>query len=175
MLIVLAGLPGTGKTTIAEELARQLQAVYLRIDAIEQILRDTGAYNNLTNDAGYCVAYVIAEENLRLGRIVIADSENPLALTRDAWLKVASRANAHAVEVELTCSDREAHRRRVEGRVEDLAGIRHPSWESVVHRSYQSWTRSHMVVDTAQRSVEECVRMIRDALAERRTAEQRST
>ncbi len=66
MLIVFAGLPGTGKTTIAEELARELGAVYLRIDAIEQTLRDSGAYNSLTNDAGYCVAYVIAEENLQL-------------------------------------------------------------------------------------------------------------
>jgi predicted kinase len=173
MLIVFAGLPGTGKTTIAEELARELGAVYLRIDAIEQTLRDSGAYNSLTNDAGYCVAYVIAEENLQLGRIVIADSENPLELTRDSWLRVATRANVRAVEVELTCSNREAHRQRVEQRVEDAAGLRHPSWENVVHRLYQSWTRDHMVIDTAQRSVAECVRMIRDALADR--AVQRSS
>jgi predicted kinase len=166
MLIVFAGLPGTGKTTIAEQLARQLGAVYLRIDAIEQTLRDSGAYNNLTNDAGYLVAYVIAEENLQLGRIVIADSENPLELTREAWLKVAARAGVRAVEVELQCSNPEAHRRRVEGRATDMAGIRHPSWESVAHRTYQGWTREHIVVDTAQRSVEECVRIIRDALAE---------
>lgn len=167
MLIVFAGLPGTGKTTIAEELARELAAVYLRIDAIEQTLRDSGAYNNLTNDAGYCVAYVVAEENLRLGRIVIADSENPLELTRDSWLRVAARANVRAVEVELTCSYRETHRQRVERRADDAAGIRHPSWENVVHRLYQSWTRDHMVVDTSQKSVAECVRMIRDALADR--------
>ncbi len=40
MLIALGGLPGTGKTTIARELARQLGAVHLRIDSIEQALRD---------------------------------------------------------------------------------------------------------------------------------------
>jgi predicted kinase len=34
-LIVLAGKPGTGKTTLARGLASTLHAVYLRVDAIE--------------------------------------------------------------------------------------------------------------------------------------------
>ncbi|WP_225152486.1 AAA family ATPase [Bradyrhizobium sp. NBAIM08] len=41
-LIVFGGLPGTGKTTIARELTARLAATYLRIDAIEQPLRDAG-------------------------------------------------------------------------------------------------------------------------------------
>jgi predicted kinase len=167
MLIVFAGLPGTGKTTIAKELARRLEAVYLRIDSIEQTMRDSGAYNNLMDDAGYRVAYVIAEENLRLGRIVIADSVNPLELTRDAWLDVATRADVRAVEVELKCSNAEAHRMRVEGRVADVAGLRLPSWQDVVRREYHSWTRGHIILDTADQSVHDCVRIIHAALAER--------
>lgn len=166
MLIVFAGLPGTGKTTIAKELARLLEAVYLRIDSIEQTLRDSGAYNSLMDDAGYRVAYGIAEENLRLGRTVIADSVNPLELTRDAWLQVATRAGVRAVEVELKCTNIEAHRQRVEERVPDIAGLRLPSWQNVVRREYHSWTREHLVVDTACHNVHDCVGMIRAALAE---------
>jgi predicted kinase len=68
MLIALSGLPGTGKTTIARELVRTLlhesAAVYLRIDSIEQALRDTGL---TVEGEGYSVAYAIAEDNLRLG------------------------------------------------------------------------------------------------------------
>jgi predicted kinase len=35
MLIAFGGLPGTGKTTVAQAVARKLAAVYLRIDTLE--------------------------------------------------------------------------------------------------------------------------------------------
>jgi predicted kinase len=35
MLIVFAGLPGSGKSSIARELAREIGAIWLRIDSIE--------------------------------------------------------------------------------------------------------------------------------------------
>ena len=79
MLIVLSGLPGTGKTTIARALARELSAVNLRIDSIEQALRCEGLR---VEGEGYDVAYAVAEDNLRLGRTVIADCVNPWPLTR---------------------------------------------------------------------------------------------
>jgi predicted kinase len=87
MLIIFGGLPATGKTAIAQELARQIGAVYLRIDSIEQGIRDSGVVSQALNDAGYRIGYAVAEDNLRLGRTVIADSVNPLRLTRDAWTR----------------------------------------------------------------------------------------
>jgi predicted kinase len=41
MLISLSGLPGVGETTIARELARQIGAVHLSIDTIEQAIRSS--------------------------------------------------------------------------------------------------------------------------------------
>ena len=110
MLIIFGGLPGVGKTTIARELARQLGAIHVRVDSIEQAIRDSGTLSQPLNDAGYLVAYAIAEDNLRLGRTVIADSVNPVHLSRDAWIGVAHRARAGAAEVELICSDPQQHR-----------------------------------------------------------------
>ena len=113
-LVVLSGLPGVGKTTIARELAVALTAVHVRIDSIEQALRNGGL---TVYDEGYRVAYAVAEDNLRLGRIVIADCVNPWPLTRREWQAVASRAAARDVNVELVCSDIEEHKRRVESRI----------------------------------------------------------
>jgi predicted kinase len=149
MLIIFAGLPATGKTSIARELARQIGAVYLRIDSIEQAMRDTAAIARSLEDAGYRVGYAVAEDNLRLGRTVVADSVNPLKLTRDAWVAVAKRAHTRAIEVEVLSSDAGEHRRRVEGRMADVPGLRLPAWSEVSSREYHPWDRDHLVVDTA--------------------------
>ena len=160
MLIILGGLPGTGKTTIARELARQLGALYLRIDSIEQAIRDFRAVSKPVDDAGYCIAYVVAEDNLRLGRTVVADSVNPVEVTRDAWTAVAKRVPVRAVEIEVICSDLNEHRRRVEARTTEISGLRVPTWEAVISREYHAWNREHFVIDTATRTVEQSVEMI---------------
>lgn len=164
MLIVLGGLPGVGKTTIARELARRLGAVHIRIDSIERAVRDSGVTVVSLDDAGYRVGYAIAEDNLRLGRIVIADSVNPLPVTRDAWFDVANRTRVTVAEVEVECSDEREHRRRVEQRQRDVPGSHGPTWEEVVSRDYRPWDRAHIVLDTAGRTVEQSVAMLQRAL-----------
>ena len=72
-LIVFGGLPGVGKTVLGRALALHLEAVYLRIDSIEQAMVQSGSFRQPLEDAGYRVAYSMAEDNLRLGRIVVAD------------------------------------------------------------------------------------------------------
>ena len=93
-LIVFGGLPGAGKTAIAQELACELRAVYLRIDSLEQAIRASGILDKPLEDEGYRIAYALAEENLRRGRTVVADCVNPLQITRDAWVSVADRSRA---------------------------------------------------------------------------------
>src|SRR5262249_56570000 len=99
MLIAFSGLPGTGKTTVAQSLARRVGATYLRIDTIEDELLSLGGARIVDRGAGYLVVYKIAEENLRMGRVVVADAVNPIALTRDAWRQVELRAGTSVLEV----------------------------------------------------------------------------
>lgn len=165
MLIVFGGLPGSGKTTIARELARQLGAVHVRIDTIEQALRDSGAVHDSMDDAGYRVAYAVATDNLRVGRTVIADSVNPLRVTRDAWAAVACRTGARVIEIEVICSDVNEHRKRAEARRPDIPGLKLPTWEEIASREYHPWNRKHIVVDTARQSIEQSVRFLREAIA----------
>lgn len=154
MLIAFAGLPGSGKTTLSRALARALGAVHVRIDTIEQALRDSGAVSADVGPAGYFVGFGLAEDNLRLGRVVVADSVNPVRICRDGWRSVAQRAGVALVDVEVVCSDAAEHRRRVESRQSDIPGLRLPTWQDVVDRDYEAWDRPRIVIDTAGTSVE---------------------
>lgn len=163
ILIIFSGLPAVGKTAIAKELAARLCAVYLRIDSIEQAIRNCGGGEDLA-DTGYRIAYAVAEDNLRLGHTVIADSVNPIQLTRDAWIGVAERAGVQSAEVEIACTDPLVHRRRVETRYTDIEGMRLPIWEDVVRREYADWDRERILIDTAGKTTPECAEELQDAL-----------
>ncbi len=164
MLIIIGGLPGTGKTTISLALACRLDAVHVRIDAIEQAIMNSSIAPTTVEEAGYLVGYAVAEDNLRLGKTVLADSVNPLRLTRDAWLRVAKRAGVNAVEVEIICSDTDEHRRRIETRLSDIPGLRLPTWEEVVAREYHLWSSEHVVIDTANETTEQSLAKVCAAL-----------
>ncbi|WP_320673393.1 AAA family ATPase [Aeromonas salmonicida] len=166
MLIIFSGLPGCGKSTIARALAQRLGAVYLRIDTIEQAIRDAERTGEEMGPAGYFVAYELARENLKLGSIVITDSVNPIQLTRDAYHDIALSVGVPRLDVEVVCSNPSVHRERVESRTADIAGFALPDWQAVLDRDYEPWDRERLILDSATLSVEQSVERIIAALAQ---------
>lgn len=164
MLIAFSGLPGTGKTSIARELAKRLHAAYLRIDTIEQAIVSCGNIDPIMEE-GYEAAYRVAAENLRIGQHIVADSVNPLEITREAWAEVAREANVRLINVEVICSDEAEHRRRVESRSSDIPDLVLPTWDKVKSREYHPWTQPRIVIDTAGRSIGDCVDELMSGLA----------
>ena len=156
MLYIFSGLPGSGKSTLSKWLSAHVGAVYVRIDTIEQALRDLCAFD--VQGEGYGLAYRIARDNLRLGASVVADSCNPIELTRREWERVARESGAGYVNIEVVCSDAGEHRRRAEERATEVAGLKQPTWDEIVHREYDAWTVDRFVVDTAGRSIADCER-----------------
>ena len=166
MLIALGGLPGVGKSTLAASLARRIGAVHLRIDTIEQAMRNVGF--EVSGPEGYLAARDLAEDNLRIGHTVIVDSVNPLPITRDYWRETAARLMVELVEIEVVCSDRNQHRVRVESRVTDIPGLVLPTWQQVLDRHYEPWTTAH-VVDSAGRTLEDTLSQVAAIVGPRRS------
>jgi predicted kinase len=170
MLYIFSGLPGTGKSTLSSALARELQATYLRVDVVEQAMREAGTW--VDGPAGYIVCYAIASQNLRLGLDVIADTVNPIQVTRQAWRNVAEALETPFVEIEVICSDEREHRHRIETRAADIPGSVLPTWKQVRNRKYEVWDREHIVIDTAQQTVAESLMTLSERLGlERRKLE----
>lgn len=148
-LFIFSGLPGTGKSTLAKLLANTTRAAYLRIDTIEQIIRDL--YSVKVQGEGYQLAYRIAAENLSTGNSVIADSCNPIELTRKEWKAIAFKFDATPIDIEITCSDGIEHRRRVETRKTEVPNLALPTWEQVEKREYHPWSSHRIIIDTANK------------------------
>lgn len=163
MLIVLSGLPGVGKSTLARALAERLGAQWLRIDSIEQAMADATG-RPVVADEGYRIAHAVARDNLRLGLTVIADSVNPLEISRAGWRAVAEQAGCRVLEVEVVCSDGTEHRRRVETRISEVPGLRLPSWNDVLARPYDPWPQQPLRIDTAGLAVADGVARVVNAL-----------
>jgi len=165
LLYIFSGLPGTGKTTLSSALARVLKATYLRVDVVEQAMRVAG--KTPEGPEGYIVCYAIASQNLQLGLDVIADTVNPIKITRLAWRNVAESLGIPYVEIEVICSDNNEHRHRVETRTADIPGFVLPTWEQVRNREYDVWDRDHIIIDTALQTVEESLNTLFKQLEKR--------
>lgn len=150
ILYILSGLPGSGKTTLARLLAARVGAAHVRIDTIEQALRDLCSVE--VQGEGYRLAYRVASDILKVGVSAVADSCNPEEFTRREWEQVADDAGVRYVNIEVVCSDAREHRRRVETRESTVPGLRLPTWEEVVNREYHRWTKERIVVDTSGKS-----------------------
>jgi predicted kinase len=162
MLYIFGGLPATGKTELSKALASSLGAVYIRIDTIEQKLKNCG-FDTLY-DEGYKVAFALALDNLKNGLSVIADSTNPVEESREAWIDVANKASSSYTEIEIICSNKIEHRERVEKRQTDIPKLILPSWDSVISRDYHPWKSADIVLDTAGKTPEHSKQELRELL-----------
>jgi predicted kinase len=150
-LIVISGLPGTGKTAVAAGLAARLNAVHLSIDPIEDAMLGAGLRHGWeTGVAAYEATRAAAEQNLVLGSDVVVDAINDGDAARQTWRSAASRTDAVLRFVMLNCSSKGEHQYRLESRRRGLRHVPEPTWEQVLVRAaaYEPWTEDCLIVDT---------------------------
>jgi predicted kinase len=145
VLIAFAGLPGTGKSTLASLVAQELSAVVLTIDAFVASLERAGIpeFPELGR-ASYAAAATAAEAALRAGHTAVIDAVNGFQAGRDLWRELAERTGSELRFVEVVCTDESEWRRRLEERGDDLDEVR--------AREYAPFVEERLVVDTSGRA-----------------------
>jgi predicted kinase len=117
LLVVTAGLPAAGKSTIAEVVGNRLGLPVLSVDPIEAAILSAGiGAEQPTGLAAYLVAETMAEGVLASGRGVVIDAVNAVEPARDQWVRLAARQGAQLRFLEVVCSDPEVHRERLAAR-----------------------------------------------------------
>ncbi|HEX5547584.1 MAG TPA: ATP-binding protein [Ktedonobacterales bacterium] len=150
-LIVLSGLPGSGKSTIAELLAKRLRLPIFSVDPIESAIVKAGIARSFeTGLAAYLVAATLADEQLKLGNSVIIDAVNAEEEGKDVWRGLAKK---HGVEliVLLVALERSLHRQRLESRVRNLYGFSEVTWDMVEARrqAFTAWKELFLELDAS--------------------------
>ncbi len=149
-LIVMTGLPGSGKTRVATALARDLGCAVVSVDTIERGLHDAGIEpTQPVGLAAYAVANRVVAVQLGLGHTVVADAVNAHPEARRAWLDVAHEHGHDVVVVEVRCGDEGLHRERLESRAHELRDV---PWERVqdLRASWTPWPVPTRTVDTSR-------------------------
>ena len=156
-LIVVAGLPGTGKSSIAEAIGESLGVPVFAKDWLEAALLRSGVDRTLASPqvigyAGYELLTTLAERQLRLGQSAILDSVASTKTIRDAWRTLASRCSARWRVVECICSDQTLHRGRLGSRIRGIPGWQELEWEEVerVQSYYAPWQEDRLILDAVE-------------------------
>jgi predicted kinase len=148
-LIVFAGLPGAGKTSLARAVARELRAVYLDKDTLRDAVLTLGRDLKLEQAAelarplAYALLVDLARDNLSLGLSVVLDSPARYSAYREQVEQLARNQKADLKLIECICTDESQLRERIE---------RRGGWESYQQdiATFERLTGSRLVVDTAE-------------------------
>jgi len=149
----MAGLPGSGKSAVAEDLGRALPAAVLSVDPVEAAMWRAGVKRHEpTGLAAYLVVEAIADELLGLGQAVVVDAVNAVEAAREQWRALARRHDLIVRFIEVICPDRDLHRRRLHQRHRGIEGFPEPTWMSVEARraEFAGWTDDRLVLDSTR-------------------------
>lgn len=153
-LVMMSGLPGSGKSTLSKRLSERMGAALLRIDLFEQILRNRYGAGYDVGTLGYQRGYDLAAGHLSAGRDVVADAVNAVEAARKGWRDVAAMAGAGIVEVEVLCSDQRELRTRLETRETGIDGLAPVSFRAATGRDWEENPNAGIRIDTAGQSVD---------------------
>ncbi|MCP4357858.1 MAG: ATP-binding protein [Chloroflexi bacterium] len=93
-LLLMVGLPGTGKSSVVENLQKRLPCVVVSTDNIRLLMRNKPTYTAAEMMLVYEVCYSIIEARLKQGQRVIFDASNYLSARREYLKKLGHRAGA---------------------------------------------------------------------------------
>ncbi len=121
-LLLLSGLPGSGKTFLARKLSGASTLIHISSDVVRRRLYPIRRYTQDENHIVHSVCREIADRALHAGKSVVIDSTNLIDEYRAAYQDIASRNSARFGVAVINCPDNVARarlRRRTIAGVDD--------------------------------------------------------
>ncbi len=161
LVLVITGLPGTGKSTLAGALAGDLGMVHLNTDMIRDEMGLRGRYDPKTKKAVYDQMRQRAARKLAAGQNVLIDGTFYLESLRDSFQQLAVGAGGHIRWIEL-----KAEEATIRDRVKNKRAFSEADYDvyKKIKALYEPLNRPHLVLWSDELSLEEQVRRAKDFL-----------
>ncbi|MBM4405478.1 MAG: ATP-binding protein [Chloroflexi bacterium] len=174
-LLMLSGLPGTGKSTQAKKLAERLSATIIESDDIRRKLFAAPAFTDVESSYVFQVCYLVMERLLKKGVPIVFDATNRLERHRQQVYDIAEacKADLHIVHVD---APQAIVRERLERRLKK-PGIKSQAvadWKVYVRmrRDVERIGRPHMSINTAKET-DAAIEKVVAAVKQKMSAEER--
>ena len=165
-LVMLSGLPGTGKSYFARELVKRVPFLVLESDRLRKALVREPKYTPGEHSRVFAACHLLLEEFLGQGRRVLFDAANLTEKYRQPVYQMAGRASASLVVVSFTAPE-ETVRRRLAERAAGLDPGNYSDAGWLIHTRLRQGAQpiegEHLTVDTSGDIVpvlEEIVRLV---------------
>ena len=150
-LIIISGLPGTGKSYLSKRLAERVRLLVLESDALRKLLFSPPLYSSQESAQLFRTIHRLLRELLRKGIPVILDATNLSERFREQLYSIADQLDVKLILVRVEAPPEVVHQ-RLENRARDRENTSDADW-AVYRRmrpSVDRIRRNHYVVDTSR-------------------------
>lgn len=152
MLIIISGLPGTGKTTFARALAQKMHVHHLNSDMIRDELGKRGQYDPDTKSLIYERMQERTERYLQAGETVIVDATFYKKNYRKPYFHLAENYGVPLKWIELEAGEQTIRKRVEQKRKYSEADF---SVYQKIKAAYEPLSIKHLILSSDDRSVSE--------------------
>jgi predicted kinase len=151
MLVLVCGLPATGKSTVSRNIAGKLKATILSTDIIRKQLFSSPTYTKEEKRIIYKVMFLVAEYLLRSDRNVVLDGTFYKSSLRQQVYNVSKRTGTRLAIVECRATNNNIKRRmgRRSKRKNDPSDADYEIYKRI-REEFEPISREHLVLDTSK-------------------------
>lgn len=152
MLIIVFGLPGSGKSYFAVRLAKKLKAEYISSDQLRLEVHKQGQYSELDKLRVYELMLKRTSEFLSKGRIVVLDATFSRREIRNDFINQSEKLNSESFLIRIVANESDIKVRLEKSRPYTEANF---AVYEEVKSEFEEVNQQHLILNSSEEGIEE--------------------